>query len=367
MSDAGLRVSASKRYPDFGLDVAFDADPGTLVLFGASGAGKTTILDAIAGLVTPDAGEIELHGRTLYRDGARGAAVNLPTRERRVGYVLQEYALFPHMSVLDNVAFPLRRLPRTERMARAREILARVHMDAHAQARPEALSGGQRQRVAIARALASDTGLLLLDEPFAALDDPLRARMQQEIRTLQEELGLIVLLVTHRLEDAFAMGDRIAVLHEGRVEQIGSVEAVFRQPATERVAQAMGVSNLIRGVIAEEVEQLVLDWRGVRLAIDRDARLRPGMSVLAYVRPEDIRIVYPDRPPSSAVSHNVIDGVIVGSRQLSAARVVQLRVANGEVLELRASLLSYAPLRLEPGEHVRIAVRREGIVVLDAE
>jgi molybdate transport system ATP-binding protein len=368
MSSALLSVVVQKRHPAFALDVSFEAMPGTLVLFGASGAGKTTILNAIAGLMQPDAGEITLHGRTLFRDAGRGPPVNLPSRERRVGCVFQEYALFPHMTVLENVAFPMRALSRAPlhaRHARAREILGRVHMDGYANAYPAALSGGQRQRVAIARALALDSGVLLLDEPFAALDDPLRARMQEEIRGLQRALNLIVLLVTHRLEDAFAMGDRIAVLHDGRIAQVGAVDEVFRRPASAQVAAAMGIRNLIRAAVVEEDDRPQLDWQGVRLDVGPDERLRAGMRALAYVRPEDIRIVYPDRPPSSAVSHNVMAATIVDRRQVSAARVLQLRLANDELLEVSFSLLSYAPLPLEVGDEVRIAVRREGVVILD--
>jgi molybdate transport system ATP-binding protein len=367
MNDAVLRVDVVKQYGTFELAVTFDCHPGTLVLFGASGSGKTTVLGSIAGLVRPEAGVITLHQRTLFRAGRDGAPVNLPARERRVGYVQQEYALFPHMSVLDNVAFPIRGVPRETREARARELIARVHMEAYCDVRPDALSGGQRQRVAVARALALGGGVLLLDEPFAALDDALRTRLQEEVRTLQRELGLVVLLVTHRIEDAFAMGDRIAVLHEGRIEQIGAVEDVFRRPASTRVAAAMGITNLIRGRLVQREGTYRLDWDGVELEVDADERLHDGAAVLAYVRPEDIRIVYPDRPPSSAVSRNVLRGSIVARRQLPGTRVVRVRLANAHELELRFPLLSYAGLDLEAGRDVVVSIRREGVVLLSVE
>lgn len=365
MSDVVLRVDVVKRYASFDMHVAFASDAGTLVLFGPSGAGKTTLLAAIAGLVEPDDGEIELRGRTLYRHSSRGPAVNLPARERRVGYVLQEYALFPHMSVLENTMFPLRRLPPPQRRARARQLIELVHMDRYADALPDALSGGQRQRVAIARALATESGVLLLDEPFAALDDALRARMQDEIRALQQQLGLAVVLVTHRLEDAFAMGDRIAVLHDGRIEQVGAVEDVFRRPATSRVAEAMGIRNLVNGTITLQGGTPFLDWDGLRLEVERDERLREGGRAVGYVRPEDVKIVYPDRPLSESLARNRVHGTIVSKRQVSAARALQVRLGNDAVIELRFPLLSYSPLPLEPGDSVELAIRREGLVILD--
>jgi molybdate transport system ATP-binding protein len=365
MSDDVLRVDLVKRYPSLALHVTFETGPGTLVLFGPSGSGKTTILAAIAGLVQPDGGEIELRGRPLYRDRTRGRAVNLPARERRIGYVFQEYALFPHMTVLDNVAFPIRGVPREARQARARELIELVHMSRYAAAHPDELSGGQRQRVAIARALALDSGVLLLDEPFTALDDPLRHRLQDEIRTLQQELGLIVVLVTHTLEDAFAMGDRIAVLHEGRVEQLGAVDEVFRRPATSHVAEAMGIRNLIRGRACVIGGRPHLDWSGILLETEADERLRDGADVIAYVRPEDVKIVYPDRPVSDAVSRNLVHGTIVSHRQISAARLLQVRLPNDALLEVRFPLLSYSPLPLAVGNGVAVAIRREGLVLLD--
>ncbi len=195
-----LLVNVEKRLAGLDLHVQLAVGSETLVLFGPSGAGKTTTLNLIAGLMPADAGEITLDGQTLLRKGRPGAAVNLPARQRRIGYVFQHYALFPHLTALDNVAYPLRagRLGRLrpEDRQQAQALLARMHMEHLAGRFPHQLSGGQQQRVAIARALAADPQVLLLDEPFNALDAGVRERLQQDLRAVQAEQGLAVIYVT---------------------------------------------------------------------------------------------------------------------------------------------------------------------------
>ncbi|MBO2528279.1 MAG: hypothetical protein CW348_00205 [Thermobifida sp.] len=207
---------------------------------------------------------IEFDGAAFFRRNRPGPRVDLPARRRGVGYVMQDYALFPHMTVLENVMFPLRGAP--DREARALALLERVSVAHLAHERPGSLSGGQQQRVVIARALAANGGLLLLDEPFAALDGPIRERLQADLRTLQRELRLVMILVTHRLEDAFALGDRIAVLRAGRLEQVGPIEDVVRRPATRGVAEIMGIRNLLRA-------HRILDLPGARRWAELGARL----------------------------------------------------------------------------------------------
>ena len=213
-----LRVNVRMRLPALVVEAHLEADNEVMVLFGPSGAGKTTLLNIVAGLARPDSGEIALEGQTVYRRDTGGPSRNVPARRRHIGYVMQQYALFPHMTALENVAYARRRDP--ERHARARDLLDLLSMGSHAAHRPSQLSGGQQQRVALARALAADRRILLLDEPFAALDAPMRDRLQADLARLRPELGLTVLLVTHRLEDAFALGDRLAVMRSGRIEQV---------------------------------------------------------------------------------------------------------------------------------------------------
>lgn len=234
----GLKVNIRKRLAAFELDVQLEAGAEILVLFGPSGAGKTQTLNAIAGLATPDSGEITLDGITFFRGISGKPAINLPARQRRVGYVFQSYALFPHLTALDNVAYSLWRQPRGRERASA--LLDRMKLGPLAGRYPHELSGGQQQRVAIARALAMEGHALLMDEPFSALDNPTRKLLHQDLLALQRETRLVVAYVTHSLDDAVAVGDRLAVMLEGRIEQIGALEEVIRRPANQAVAEALG-------------------------------------------------------------------------------------------------------------------------------
>jgi putative spermidine/putrescine transport system ATP-binding protein len=207
-------------------------------MLGPSGSGKTTTLRLIAGFERPDEGRIELAGRDV---------ASMPPFDRPVNTVFQDYALFPHMNVQQNVEYGLRvrRVPRTERRARAAEALALVRLQGYGDRKPAQLSGGQRQRVALARAIVNHPQALLLDEPLGALDLKLRQELQLELKELQQELGMTFVYVTHDQEEALAMSDRIAVFNEGRVEQIGSPAETYEHPATEFVAGFIGTSNVI--------------------------------------------------------------------------------------------------------------------------
>ena len=194
-----------------------------LVLFGPSGAGKTQTLNAIAGLMTPDAGEITLDGECFFRASSEtsvGKTFNLPARKRRIGYVFQQYALFPHLTALENVSYALWREPQAR--TRAERLLETMKLADFANRYPHELSGGQQQRVAIARALAMEPRVLLMDEPFSALDSKIRKQLHQELLRLQAEAELIVIYVTHNLEDAFAVGHRLAIVRDGSIERIGT-------------------------------------------------------------------------------------------------------------------------------------------------
>jgi len=233
-----LVVDIRKRLPAFGLNVRLEVGAEILVLFGPSGAGKTQTLDAIAGLTTPDSGEIVLDGAPFFRGSGGKPTVNLPARQRRVGYVFQSYALFPHLTALENVAYSLWRQPRAHERGLA--LLERMELAQLAERYPHELSGGQQQRVAIARALAMEGHALLMDEPFSALDNPTRKLLHRDLLALQRETNLVVIYVTHSLDDALAVGHRLAVMREGKIEQIGIPKEVVRRPANQAVAEALG-------------------------------------------------------------------------------------------------------------------------------
>ena len=357
-----LHIDLEKRWGDFQLAARLEARSEVLVLFGPSGAGKTTCLNAIAGLLTPDAGEIVLDGETLFRRDRAGVHANLPARQRRVGYVFQHYALFPHLTALENAAYALHR-QRDGRQS-ALKLLERMGIGHVANRYPHEMSGGQQQRVAIARALAANPRVLLLDEPFSALDAAVRQRLQGDLAALQADLGLIVLYVTHRLEDALALGQRLAVIRDGRVEQEGPIEEVFRYPANAEVAEFMGIRNFFRARVLEATpERLLLDWDGLYLETPPQPAAI-GSIVAAYIQPEDIKVLYPERPVMPAVHHNRVRGVIQSSELGIGARALRVSLPNGHSVEVRFPIYTYAPLRLEAGQPVEVSLRKEALVIL---
>jgi iron(III) transport system ATP-binding protein len=216
-------------------------------LLGPSGCGKTTTLRMISGFETADKGEVELSGEVISSD-----TVHKAPQMRGIGFVFQDYALFPHMSALDNVAFGLNEIPRFKRKVFAEEVLCRTGMGDHKDKSPAELSGGQQQRVALARAIAPEPELVLLDEPFSNLDAMLRDSTRKEVRTILKKAGMSAVLVTHDQEEALSFADRIAVMNNGRIEQIGTPEEVYYKPKTKFVAQFLGRTNLFEGNVHNE-------------------------------------------------------------------------------------------------------------------
>jgi len=244
-----------------------------LALLGPSGCGKTTTLRMIGGFETPDSGRVLLRGRDI---------THLPPEARGIGFVFQDYALFPHLNVIDNVKFGLRRMSRTEAETRAREMLRLVGLESLARRKPHALSGGQQQRVALARTLAVAPPLVLLDEPFSNLDAAMRVETRQEVRRLLKDTGSAAILVTHDQEEALALADRIAVMESGQVRQIGTPDEIYRNPVNAFVASFIGRSNIVQG----RASGMDVDTPFGRLPLSRAAN---GAVNLA-VRPEQIML-----------------------------------------------------------------------------
>ena len=271
----------------FSYEARFEASDEIVVLFGHSGAGKSVTLQAIAGLIRPARGSIRLGDRAVF-DSAGG--VDLPAQQRSVGYVVQDLALFPHMTVADNVAFGIP--PGIDKRQRVRELLELLRIPEMAHRKPGTLSGGQRQRVALARALARDARVLLLDEPFSALDDSLRVTLRKELLRLRAELGLTIIFVTHDLREAHLLADRLAVFDEGRILQLGPREEVFRRPASRRVAELTGTANIFEAsFVAPGGDGTLLEVDGLRLrARGPEERFPPGTRVDAAIRAERINL-----------------------------------------------------------------------------
>jgi len=260
-------------------DISFDVAEGeSLVLLGASGSGKTTILRIIAGLEQPETGRVILHGKDV---------TDLPARERGVGVIFQAYALFPRMTVEKNIGYgvKIRRRPRKERKETVNRLLKLVQLEEHRKKYPWQLSGGQQQRVAIARTLAYKPQVLLFDEPFGALDAQTRVHLRREIRALLKQVKVPSVFITHDQEEALELGDRIAVLNEGHLEQVGTPDEVYNHPATEFVATFLGAANLLLGVVSGGAVEIGT----ARVpAAKETARFREGQSVKLVFRPEDV-------------------------------------------------------------------------------
>ncbi len=327
--------------------VDLDIASGELVaLLGPSGSGKTTLLRVIAGLLRAD------RGRVLFDDTD---ATQLSLRERNVGFVFQHYALFKHMTVAENIAFGLRSRPRSRRpdratiTARVNELLALIQLPEHGARYPEQLSGGQKQRIALARALAVDPTVLLLDEPFGALDAKVRVELRRWLRRLHEQTGQTTVFVTHDQDEALELADRVVVLRDGRIEQVGTPEQIYSSPATPYVFGFIGRSNVLDGRLDGGRFTVAGQPSPVDVAIDSDDHgdaTRPDGDVRLYLRPHELALV------------GVDDGLrarVVGVHRMADRITVDLQVA-GQPATLEADIVA-TPGAMVPDEGSEVGVR----------
>lgn len=325
VTGAPVALSAiTKRFGDAMVlsDLDLDIRAGEfLTLLGASGSGKSTLLNIIAGFIKPSSGTVRVDGRDL---------TVVPPHRRGFGMVFQNYSLFPHMTVTDNVAFPLRRhgWDRQAIAPAVGEALEMVQLSHLGNRKPAELSGGQQQRVALARAIVFRPPVLLMDEPLGALDKLLRDQLQLEIRKLHQELGTTFVFVTHDQDEALAMSDRIALLREGTIAQVGSPRELYQTPASRYVAEFVGASNIFTGTVTQDGFTEAGTGRVFELpsGARRDA-------TCAMVRPERIRVLSPDHPgPAGA---QLLGGVVEDDVYFGASRQVQIRTDDGHVLIAR--------------------------------
>src|SRR5580765_1014192 len=341
-------------------DVTIEIRTGEFfVLLGPSGSGKSTLLRALAGLSHIDHGRIALHGRDV---------TELPARARGVGLVFQHYALFRHMTVADNIEFALRvrRMRAAERRRRRQELLQLVALEGYDERYPSQLSGGQQQRVAVARALAHEPAVLLLDEPFGALDAKIRVELRETVRAVQRRLGMTTILVTHDQEEAFALADRIGVMQMGRLLEIGTPEELYRHPATRFVARFLGAANMFLGEVSAQGLQLGATTVAPRRVAPRT---RWDREVILVVRPEDIEVAAAGTDPHSrAFAAGVVQALTFAghqqhvSVQLDARSGVEPAVAHEGGVPMTVGALRSAAeqlaMPLQVGVPVRLGVRR---------
>jgi molybdate transport system ATP-binding protein len=369
-----LHVKARKSFGSFQLDCEFTAGAGFTILFGASGAGKTTLLNCVAGLTAPDVGRIAVGERVLF-DASQ--ATNLPVAKRRVGYVIQDLALFPHLTVQQNVEYGLADLSRTERRERVTSILREFRIDQLRHRRPTEISGGERQRVALARTLVTEPGVLLLDEPLSALDAPIKAKIIDDLRRWNQLHAIPILYVTHSREEVIALGERVLVMEAGRIIARGTPHGVLRAPRQETVAQLAGFENIFDAVVesihedrgsmycrlngcasetstsqppsqkrgAQPECDLVLETPLIQAEVG--SRLRIGIQagdiLLATIQPQGLS------------ARNVIRGRLLSLEWRDM--IISARVYCGVEMEVYLTLAAQDALRLAPGNEVWLVIK----------
>lgn len=357
---APLAVRLSRRHAvdaqDFTLDVEFQADPGFTILFGASGAGKTTLLDSIAGLRTPDSGRISVGDRDLF-DSSRG--IDVTVARRRVGYVFQSLALFPHLTVEQNVSYGLSHLPQAQRAQRVTAILEALRILPLAKRSTRQISGGENQRVALARTLVTAPEILLLDEPLASLDVSTKARIIDDLRQWNRAHRVPILYVTHSREEVFALGERVIVLDAGRIVAQGTPHEVMMAPLQETVAQLAGFENVFDAVVEavrpergtmtcrinSDEGSLVLETPLVRGGV--------GASFRVGIRAGDILLA--TSAPVGLSARNIIPGRIQSLDQRDV--IVSARVKCRVEMEVHLTLAARDSLELEPGREVWLVIK----------
>jgi sulfate transport system ATP-binding protein len=336
----------TKRFGDFTAvdDVSLEVPHGSLLaLLGPSGSGKTTLLRIIAGLEVPDAGGVYFQDEEVTHDSAR---------DRRVGFVFQHYALFRHMTVAENVAFGLSVRPRRERpsrdviRSRVQELLRLVQLENHGDRYPSQLSGGQRQRIALARALAVEPKVLLLDEPFGALDAKVRKELRAWLRRLHDEIHVTSVFVTHDQDEALEVADQVVVMNKGRIEQVGTPDEVFHHPQTEFVMRFLGETNDFHGRVDSGVVQfgsLEMPYATERQQVVGDARV--------FVRPHDLTI------DTKTNGLPTLAATVVRLQSAGPVVRVELRTEDGQVLAAELSQERFLSMRLEAGSRVYVRPR----------
>jgi len=359
---ATLTASIRKTFPTAGrtftLDVGFSAAAGFTILFGPSGSGKTTLLDCVAGLVTPDAGRISIGERVLFDTSS---AIDIPVAKRRVGYVFQDLALFPHLTIEQNTEYGLTHLTPRARRERSAAMLYELRIDHLRQRRPAEVSGGERQRAALARSLVTDPRVLLLDEPLAALDVATQSRIIEDLRRWNQLRAIPILYVTHSREEVLALGENVIVIDDGRIIAQGSPHEVLRAPLRETVAQLAGFENIFDATVESIHEdrgtmtcRLLANKRENSVTLETPLiRAEEGLSVRVGVRAGDISLAI--SKPVGLSARNVIQGRIVSLERRDM--IIAARVNCDVEMEVHLTLAAREALQLEAGREVWLVIK----------
>ena len=354
MSGAELSVQVRKHYPTFSLEANFAAAPGITILFGPSGSGKTTILDCVAGLTAPESGAIRVAGRTLF-DRDRG--IDLAPQHRRIGYVFQDLALFPHLSVEQNTRYGLGGLAPQARNTRSREILESLRIGHLRDRKPAQISGGEKQRAALARALVTDPCVLLLDEPLAALDAPTKSRIVDDLRAWNQSHQIPILYVTHSRDEVFALGERVLVIENGRVSAEGTPHDVMSAPRQETVAQLAGFENIFEAtVMAAHKDRGTMTCKIEGSSVELETplvRAGTGTKLKVGIRAGDILLAGIE--PAGLSARNVIPGRVVSLVVRDV--IVEATVNCGISFVAHLTLAARHSLQLQPGNTVWLVIK----------
>ncbi len=356
--NAVLRKTFSSREAGFSLDVEFRAAAGFTILFGPSGSGKTTLLDCVAGLTTPDAGRIALDERLLFDANTH---VDMPVARRSVGYVLQDLALFPHLTAEQNVAYGLAHLRRSTRRQRVLDVLQEFRIDQLRHQHPEEISGGERQRVALARALVTDPCVLLLDEPLAALDAPTKARILDDLRRWNQAHRIPILYVTHSREEVLALGERVLVMEQGRIIARGTPHEVLSAPRQESVAQLAGFENIF-DVTVESVHEdrgtmmckVPGKKAGVFVLLETPLiRAEQGSLLRVGIRAGDILLAI--EKPVGLSARNILPGLLLSLERRDM--MISALVDCGVQMDVHLTLAARDSLKLTQGRLVWLVIK----------
>ncbi len=357
-----LYVNISKKLTnnnsnEFTLDAEFKCRNEMIVLFGPSGAGKTLTLECIAGLEVPDKGCIIVNGNTYFDSEKR---INISPQKRNVGYLFQNYALFPHLTVEENIIFGLR--SGNNAKEKMQEMLDIFEIQGLEKRYPSQLSGGQRQRVALARALITRPKILLLDEPFSSLDYVVRMRLRRDLKKIREIIKIPVILITHNLVEAYTMADTIIVYRHGGIEQIGTPKEIFTKPISKDVARLVGMNNIFKGKVLDIRNDEVIIQSREKIVSSKIGGLEIGDDVTWCIRPDQVMVVREDRPLKKAVAENLFSGKII---EIISKGATYLLFIDGDFnLEIEMPSHALERLGLEQGKIIRVSLKKSAIHII---